>query len=101
MEHLSFRAYDAVALFLVVPLVFVVAAGEIDLSFPSIMGFSAWMFALVVQAGLSPYLGIAAAVLTGALLGYSVGALVCGPGMRWRGLILKAAGSFVHSLQMA
>jgi ribose/xylose/arabinose/galactoside ABC-type transport system permease subunit len=65
-----------VALFLVVPLVFVVTAGEIDLSFPSIMGFSAWMFALVVQAGVSPYLGIAAAVLTGALLGYFVGALV-------------------------
>ena len=29
-----------------------------------------------VQAGPSPYLGIAAAVLTGALLGYFVGALV-------------------------
>jgi len=65
-----------VALFLVVPLVFVVTAGEIDLSFPATMGFSAWMFALVVQAGFSPYLGIAAAVLTGALLGYFVGALV-------------------------
>ena len=51
-----------VALFLVVPLVFVVTAGEIDLSFPSTMGFSAWMFALVVQAGFSPYLGLAAAM---------------------------------------
>ena len=37
-----------VALFLVVPLVFVVTAGEIDLSFPSTMGFSAWMFASIV-----------------------------------------------------
>ena len=65
-----------VALFLVVPLVFVVTAGEIDLSFPSSMGFSAWMFALVVQAGLSPYLGLAAAMATGALLGFFVGSLV-------------------------
>ena len=65
-----------VALFLVVPLVFVVTAGEIDLSFPSTMGFAAWMFALVVQAGFSPYLGIAAAMLTGALLGFLVGSLV-------------------------
>ena len=65
-----------VALFLVVPLVFVVTAGEIDLSFPATMGFSAWMFALVVQAGFSPYLGLAAAMATGALLGLFVGALV-------------------------
>ena len=65
-----------VALFLVVPLVFVVTAGEIDLSFPSTMGFSAWMFALVVQAGFSPYLGLAAAMTTGAVLGFFVGSLV-------------------------
>jgi len=65
-----------VALFLVVPLVFVVTAGEIDLSFPATMGFSAWMFALVVQAGFNPYIGLAAAMATGALLGFFVGALV-------------------------
>ena len=40
-----------VALFLVVPLVFVVTVGEIDLSFPATMGFAAWIFALLVQAG--------------------------------------------------
>src|SRR6478609_9270730 len=39
-----------VALFLVVPLVFIVTAGEIDLSFPATMGFSSWCFALAVQA---------------------------------------------------
>ena len=43
-----------VALCLVVPLVFVVTVGEIDLSFPATMGFAAWIFALVVQAGLQP-----------------------------------------------
>jgi simple sugar transport system permease protein len=65
-----------VALFLVVPLVFVVTAGEIDLSFPATMGFSAWMFALVVQAGFSPYLGIVAALATGMVLGLIVGLIV-------------------------
>ena len=65
-----------VALFLVVPLVFVVTAGEIDLSFPSMMGFSAWMFALVVQAGFSPYLGVLAGVATGLVLGLMVGSIV-------------------------
>ena len=41
-----------VAIFLVVPLVFIVTVGEIDLSFPAVMGFAAWIFALGVQAGL-------------------------------------------------
>lgn len=65
-----------VALFLVVPLVFVVTAGEIDLSFPATMGFSAWVFALIVQAGYSPYLGLVAATATGSLLGLIVGSMV-------------------------
>ena len=65
-----------VALCLVVPLVFVVTVGEIDLSFPATMGFSAWIFALFVQAGYSPFLGIAAALATGTLIGLGVGALV-------------------------
>ena len=58
-----------VALCLVVPLVFVVTVGEIDLSFPATMGFSAWIFALIVHAGLSPFLGIVAALATGMALG--------------------------------
>jgi simple sugar transport system permease protein len=65
-----------VALCLVVPLVFVVTVGEIDLSFPATMGFSAWIFALLVHAGFSPFLGILCALATGMLLGYCVGALV-------------------------
>jgi ribose/xylose/arabinose/galactoside ABC-type transport system permease subunit len=65
-----------VALCLVVPLVFIVTVGEIDLSFPATMGFSAWIFALVVQAGFSPFLGIFAALVTGMALGLCVGALV-------------------------
>ena len=65
-----------VALFLVVPLVFVVTAGEIDLSFPATMGFSAWIFALVVHAGFTPYVGVVAGIGTGMILGLIVGSIV-------------------------
>jgi simple sugar transport system permease protein len=65
-----------VQIFLVVPLVFVVTSGEIDLSFPATMGFTAWMFALVVQAGYDPFLGLLAAVATGVVVGFLVGSLV-------------------------
>ena len=65
-----------VAIFLTVPLVFIVTVGEIDLSFPATMGCAAWAFALVVKAGYDPILGFAAAMVTGAILGAFVGALV-------------------------
>ncbi len=65
-----------VAIFLTVPLVFIVTVGEIDLSFPATMGCAAWAFALVVQAGYDPIIGIAAALVTGAILGWFVGCLV-------------------------
>jgi ribose/xylose/arabinose/galactoside ABC-type transport system permease subunit len=65
-----------VALCLAAPLVFVVTVGEIDLSFPATMGFSAWIFALLIHAGITPVLAIAAALVTGMVLGLGVGALV-------------------------
>ncbi|MFI0845933.1 ABC transporter permease [Mesorhizobium sp. IMUNJ 23232] len=70
-----------VALFVVVPLVFVVTSGEIDLSFPATMGFASWVFALVVQAGYDPFLGIIAAIVTGTVLGFLVGSLVVYAGL--------------------
>ena len=65
-----------VAIFMVVPLVFVVTAGEIDLSFPATMGLASWAFALVVAAGYDPLIGMAVGIVTGMLLGMLVGALV-------------------------
>jgi ribose/xylose/arabinose/galactoside ABC-type transport system permease subunit len=65
-----------VALFLVAPLVFVVTSGEIDLSFPAVMGLAALAFAVVVQAGYDPFLAMAAAIAFGTLLGFGIGALV-------------------------
>ncbi|MEO8151975.1 MAG: ABC transporter permease [Rhizobacter sp.] len=65
-----------VALCLAAPLVFVVTVGEIDLSFPATMGFSAWVFALLVHAGVPLLLAVLAAMCTGTLLGFCVGSLV-------------------------
>jgi simple sugar transport system permease protein len=70
-----------VALFMAVPLVFVVTAGEIDLSFPAVFGFASLAFAVVVQAGFNPFLGIVAAIATGTLLGFGIGALVVYAGL--------------------
>jgi ribose/xylose/arabinose/galactoside ABC-type transport system permease subunit len=65
-----------VAVFLVVPLVFIVTVGEIDLSFPAVMGFACWIFALLVQAGYDPFIGLIAAIAVGVALGTAIGAIV-------------------------
>jgi len=65
-----------VAIFVVVPMVFIVTVGEIDLSFPAVMAFSAWIFALGVQAGLDPFLSFAAGLMVGVMIGGAIGAVV-------------------------
>ncbi|MYD10179.1 MAG: ABC transporter permease [Chloroflexi bacterium] len=65
-----------VSIFLVVPLVFVVTAGEIDLSFPSVVGLSSYAFVSIVDQGGEPLLGIVVALVVGAALGFVNGILV-------------------------
>jgi simple sugar transport system permease protein len=45
------------------------------------MGFSAWIFALLVQAGFDPFLGIIGAIIVGMGLGFGVGAVVVYAGL--------------------
>lgn len=102
---LSSRIYMAVfvslpmIVFMSIPLVFVVSSGQIDLSFPSVFGMSAWVFALSVAAGLSPVIGLMAALLTGVACGtvngllitkVGVSPLICTLGMNFllRGIIM-------------
>ncbi len=84
--------------FLTLSLVFVVTAGEIDLSFPSIVGLTAWIFALAANSGLNLFLCFVIAVIVGALAGsingilitkFKLSALVTTLGMNflYRGLI--------------
>ncbi len=122
----QFKIYRSVMIslpswiFLVVPLVFVVTAGEIDLSFPSVVGLASYAFVSIVDRGGDPLAGIAAALVVGVVLGYINGilvvriglsALVATLGMNFflRGFINILAqgfsiaipeirGSFIHSL---
>lgn len=57
-------------------LTLVVAAGEIDLSFPSILAFSGYLFSVCAGDLGSPWLGVLAALAGGALVGVVNGLLV-------------------------
>lgn len=65
-----------ISIILVVPLVFIVTAGEIDLSFPSVVGVCAWAFAAGTRANLNPFLCMVAALLVGIASGLINGFLV-------------------------
>ncbi|NDJ61675.1 MAG: ABC transporter permease [Chloroflexi bacterium] len=98
-----------VAIFLVVPSVFVVTTGEVDLSFPSTMGFAAYGFALAVDAGYDPFIGFIIALIMGAFIGtingilivyFNLSSLVTTLGMNFllRGLINIGAEGFSIAL---
>lgn len=84
---LSTRIYTAVfvslplIVFMSIPLVFIISSGQIDLSFASVFGMGAWAFAASVAAGLSPVIGLMAALLTGAACGIVNGLLVTKVGL--------------------
>ena len=65
-----------ISIILVVPLVFIVTAGEIDLSFPSVVGICAWAFAAGTRANWNPFVCVAAALLVGIISGFVNGLLV-------------------------
>jgi simple sugar transport system permease protein len=65
-----------ISIFLIVPLVFVVTSGEIDLSFPAITGLSAYGFALAVDNGINPWIGALIALAIGVFLGFCNGMLI-------------------------
>ena len=74
--HQSVFVMMPTLIFLVIPLVFLVASGEIDLSFASTYALAAYIFAILVKSGIDPALAILAGVISGALVGALVGALI-------------------------
>lgn len=74
--HQSVFVMMPTLIFLVIPLVFLVASGEIDLSFASTYALAAYVFALLVKAGIDPALAICVGILSGAIVGAFVGALI-------------------------
>jgi simple sugar transport system permease protein len=65
-----------ISMILAVSLVFVIVAGEIDLSFPSLVGIAAMVFTIVVTAGGNPWLGLVLALGAGVIAGLINGFLV-------------------------
>lgn len=70
-----------IMLFVVVPLVFVVAAGEIDLSFPATVGIASWLFALALRDGWDPFVAMIPAIIAGLITGFVAGMLVAYAGL--------------------
>ena len=81
----------------------VIICKEIDLSFPSIMGFSAWVFVSLCASTGNPTLALVISLITGLLAGLLNGILVVKVGVPslivtigtmffWRGLIMVCSG---------
>ena len=75
--HQAVLTVIPIIIFLVIPLVFIVTMGEIDLSFASTFGFAAWVFAsLVKYFSFDPFLGFIIGIIGGAVVGVLMGCLV-------------------------
>ncbi len=107
--YLSFLSTIPFTTLLALGLTFCVAAGEMDLSFPSVMAISGLAFALVAKETASPALGLAAALGTGIAAGALNGFLVVRIGVPsiiatigaqffWRGTAIVAAGGLAVNL---
>lgn len=79
--YMSFLATVPPLLVLAVALTLVIAAGEIDLSFPSVIALSGWVLAYCVHVLGSPWLGFVLALASGAVVGYVNGILVARVGI--------------------
>ena len=108
--YFSFLTTVPPVLLLALGLTLVVAAGEIDLSFPSVIAFSGYLLALCVKDLEQPWLGIPLALLGGALVGYLNGVLVAvigipsiiatlGTQFFWGGLTTGISGGTSYSLR--
>jgi len=87
----------------------VIIAGQIDLSFPSVMALSGLVFATILPATGSGALALVAALACGGLMGLGNGLLVAGIGVPaiiatlgadffWRGLTMLASDGLARSL---
>jgi simple sugar transport system permease protein len=108
--YLSFLTTVPPVLLLALGLTLVIAAGEIDLSFPSVIAFSGYLLALCVKDLGQPWLGIPLALLGGALVGWTNGVLVAVVGVPsiiatlatqffWGGLTTGISGGTSYSLR--
>jgi simple sugar transport system permease protein len=79
--YMSFLANVPPLLVLAAGLTLLIAAGEIDLSFPSIVALSGWVLAYCIHDHQAPWLGVILALAAGALVGFLNGVLVARVGI--------------------
>jgi simple sugar transport system permease protein len=103
MSTIPFSAIMALALTLVI------ISAEIDLSFPSIMGFAGWVFTIIFTTTGNIYLAFFACLVTGIIAGFLNGVIVVKLGIPslvatigtmffWRGLVMVCTGGWGKSL---
>jgi len=79
--YMSFLANVPPLLVLATGLTLLIAAGEIDLSFPSVVALSGWVLAYCIHDHQAPWLGLILALAAGALVGFLNGVLVARVGI--------------------
>jgi simple sugar transport system permease protein len=79
--YMSFLGDAPPLLVLAAGLTLLIAAGEIDLSFPSIVALSGWVLAYCIHDHQAPWLGLILALAAGALVGFLNGVLVARVGI--------------------
>lgn len=108
--YLSFLTTVPPVLILALGLTLVITAGEIDLSFPSVVAFSGYLLAYATKDLGLPWLGVPLALLGGALVGLVNGLIVAGLGVPsiiatlatqffWAGLTTGVSGGISYSLR--
>ena len=107
--YYSFMSIIPFMAILAVALTPVIICKEMDLSFPSILGFSAWMFASLSASTGNPTLALIISLITGLLAGLLNGILVVKVGAPslivtigtmffWRGMIMICSGGVGKTL---
>jgi simple sugar transport system permease protein len=108
--YLSFLTTVPPVLILALGLTFVIAAGEIDLSFPSVVAFSGYLLAMLFREYGLNWPGVIAAIAGGALVGFINGIIVAYVGVPsiiatlatqffWGGITTVISGGTSYSLR--
>ena len=79
--YMTFLVTGSPLLVLAAGLTLLIAAGEIDLSFPSVVALSGWVLAYCIHVHQAPWLGLILALAAGALVGFVNGVLVARVGV--------------------
>ncbi|MCG8508850.1 MAG: ABC transporter permease [Rhodospirillales bacterium] len=109
--YMSFLATVPPVLVLALGLTLVIAAGEIDLSFPSVIAFSGFIFAYLFREHGFTWFALTAALAGGALVGLVNGLLVAGLGIPsiiatlgtqffWGGITTVLTGGLSYNIRL-